>query len=82
MSNESDNNPFKSTNNNASDASDEETPKKKSKANTTAAKASRKDKDLVKVKTEEAENGMLPDDDNNGDYGHHFGGDGAMEFAF
>ena len=50
---------FKSDNN-GSDASDDEMPRKKSKANT-VAKSKTKDKDLVKVKTEEAENGTFDD---------------------
>ena len=45
--------------NNASDASDEETPQKKPKLN---AKGKGKSKDLVKVKAEEEENGMYDSD--------------------
>ena len=51
---------FKSDNN-GSDASDEEeTPKKRSKVNT-AAKSKSKDKDFIKVKSEEEENGVIDD---------------------
>ena len=49
--------------NNGTDADDDETPRKKSKSNT-VANINRKDTDMVKVKTEEAENGAF----DNGSY--------------
>ena len=72
-------NGFKSDNeDNGSDAMDEETPRKKSKANTTA-KDKIADKDFAKVKREEMENGSFTD--NNNGYGNPFGGDGSVEMA-
>lgn len=52
---------FKSDNNGSDASDDEETPRKKSKANTTAKSSKSNDKDLVKVKREEVENGIFDD---------------------
>ena len=51
---------FKSDNNGTDAGDDEATPRKKTKANT-VAKTKSNDRDIIKVKTEEAENGTFDD---------------------
>ena len=52
---------FKSDNNGSDASDDQETPRKKSKANTTAKSSKNKAEDLVKVKREEEENRVCDD---------------------
>lgn len=69
---------FKSDNNGTDASDDDETPKKKTKANSVPkGKGKGKDKDLVKVKNEEEENGPF----NSSGSEILYGGDHATDFV-